>query len=142
MLSDATVCFFYESRKLTQLKKQFYMYQSVQKGNNVMGWIDIEPVEFKFEKAGDKIEGLLNGIRDGKFTKIYDFTLPKGERRFIYGCTKLDQHLPKSLDKYVSVTYKGNVETQGGNTFKDFTIKQWQTTDGSSPEGFDEDVPL
>ena len=107
-----------------------------------MSWVNLEPTEVQLTEPGDTITGKLCGIRDGKFGKIYDFELPDGNLNFIYGCTKLDQQLPKCLDSYVSVTFKGKTKTQQGNPFKDFEVKQWKTTDGSSPEGFDEDIKL
>ena len=107
-----------------------------------MAWQNLDPIEFEFKEPGDTLIGRLYGIRDGKFGKIYDFELPKDELCFIYGCTKLDQQLPNCLDRYVSVTFKGKKKTQQGNNFKDFEIKKWKTTDGPSPEGFDEDVEV
>jgi hypothetical protein len=103
-----------------------------------MSWINLEPVEFEFKEPGDNITGKLYGIRDGKFGPVYDFELPDNELRFIYGCTKLDRLLPKCLNQYVTVVFEGMKKTQQGNTFKDFQVKKWKTTDGSSPEGFED----
>lgn len=128
---------------------------SVQEGGRPMAakvkeedWEEVEPdfpEVFKFEKAGDSIEGTLTAVRtvwaddpdfDGvidpkddhsgmREAKIYDFAKEGGELVSIWGTWKIDKALGEAdaVGTAFKIEYVGKAETgTGGRTVNQFRI--------------------
>jgi hypothetical protein len=110
-----------------------------------MGWKDAsEAQRFSFKKKGDQLTGKLLNIKQTKEydSKVYTLMDSEGDLFYFFGCHKLDTVLTTLEGRYVQIVYKGKVKLKEGKTLRDFEINIWSEEDGSTPEGFDEDVPF
>ena len=105
-------------------------------------WEDLAPEEFKFEKKGDTIQGVL---LDAKETSLggmsYTVQTEKGLRYF-FGGKQIDALLPAKVGYEVRVTYEGKseVSTQPGySPMKKFSV---QFRRAKVEAITDEDVPF
>jgi len=103
-----------------------------------MTWETTEATNFTFEKDGDELVGQLTGVKDSKFSKVYDLTKSEGKKVFFYGCAYLDRALHNRIGKIVRIVYQGKKQLEGGKTLKVFDVNIWTADDGSLPEGFEE----
>ena len=89
-------------------------------------WEELSPEEFKFEKAGAFIQGIL---LDAKETSLggMSYTLQAGKKMwYFFGGKQIDGLLPAKIGYEVKVTFKGisEVATQPGyNPMKIFSVQ-------------------
>lgn len=105
-------------------------------------WEDLAPEEFKFERPGDFIQGVL---LDAKETSLggMSYTVQSGKKLFyFFGGKQIDPLLPDKVGYEIRVEYKGlsKVPTQPGyNPMKQFSVKYRRAP---ITQITDEDVPF
>jgi len=79
---------------------------------------------WQFEKAGDKIEGELTAVEEGKFGNNYIIKAKNGESFTIFGSAVLNTNMKRvELSSYVRITYKGEVKSGSGRLYRDFKVE-------------------
>lgn len=102
-----------------------------------------EAVEFKFNKKGETLSGLLIDQKTTRYeSKSYTLTTQDGESVYFFGCHKLDSVLPALMGKYVKITYNGKKKISKEQTMRQFDVDVWSDDEGKPPEGFETDVPF
>lgn len=120
-----------------------------------MTWKKVTGDFFKFADAGDKLEGIWQGVREGRYGDNGAVMTDDGER--LFGITKVLEDLKRfPVGTRVRIVYTGEGESRDGTRFKRFEISvdvDDEATDasildpalkGGDPAGVteEEDVPF
>lgn len=77
---------------------------------------------FKFENAGDTLEGVLTGSRVGEYGTLYQIAKADGSKVEIGKSFILDAVLPQHIGKVIRIEYRGKKPTKSGKTVRDYVI--------------------
>ena len=94
-----------------------------------MGWKPKKPLLYKFQAAGDKLEGVLLGFSEAEYGKLYDLKGKDGHRYSVYGSTDLDMQLEQCIDRRCLIEFLGFVRTKNGREMKSFNVQVWEEED-------------
>ena len=118
---------FYYNIKPFERRKEVKRYShSKNDGGNKMVLKEVvgNPV-FRFEKAGDNIEGEFVGETEGQYGKDYLIKCPSGETFTVFGKTVLRTKMKSAKQgKQVRITYLGEVKAKKGSTlYQDYKVE-------------------
>lgn len=92
-----------------------------------MAYKEIDPQDWKYEKDGDFIEGVLVRVQEDigiNKSKLYSLETPEGVKS-VWGATILDSRMALvKVGEKIKITYKGHAEAKSGkNPAKIFKVE-------------------
>ncbi|MBU2395713.1 MAG: hypothetical protein KKH70_20455 [Gammaproteobacteria bacterium] len=92
-----------------------------------MAYHEINPLEWKYEKAGDFIEGVFVQVQSNigpNDSMLYSIETPEGVKN-VWGATILDQRMALvNVGEKIKITYQGKAEARAGkNAAKIFKVE-------------------